>query len=45
MSRDREMVDAFIRLAQDFDNVFLDLSAVALVFKMEEAVERQVPRS
>ena len=36
MSRNRDMVDAFIRLAEEFDNVLLDTSAVALVYKMEE---------
>ncbi len=40
MSRDRDMIDAFIRLAEEFDNVLLDTSAVALVYKMEEAVSR-----
>ncbi len=40
MSRDRDMVDAFIRLAEEFGNVLLDTSAVALVYKMEEAVRR-----
>ena len=40
MSRNRDMVDAFIRLAEEFDNVLLDTSAVALVYKMEDAVGR-----
>ena len=40
LSRDRGMVDGFIQVAHDFDNAYLDLSAVALVFKMEEAVRK-----
>ena len=40
MSRDRRMIDGFIQVAQEFDNAYLDLSAVALVFKMEEAVKK-----
>ncbi|MDA1313230.1 MAG: amidohydrolase family protein [Acidobacteria bacterium] len=40
MSRDSGMIDAFIQVAADYDNAYLDLSAVALVFKMEEAVQK-----
>lgn len=40
MSRDRGMIDAFIQVAADCENVYLDLSAVALVFKIEEAVHK-----
>ena len=40
MSRDHRMIDGFIQVAHDFDNAYLDLSAVALVFKMEEAVRK-----
>lgn len=40
MSRDRGMIDAFIQVAADYDNAYLDLSAVSLVFKIEEAVRK-----
>lgn len=40
LSRNRGMIDGFIQVAHDFDNAYLDLSAVSLVFKMEEAVKK-----
>lgn len=40
MSRDTGMIDAFIQVAADCENAYLDLSAVALVFKIEDAVRK-----
>ena len=39
-STDAAMTDQFIRLAEEFDNVWLDLSAVGLPAKIGEAVSR-----
>jgi predicted TIM-barrel fold metal-dependent hydrolase len=39
-STDAAMTDQFIRLAEEFDNVWLDLSAVGLPAKIGEAVAR-----
>jgi predicted TIM-barrel fold metal-dependent hydrolase len=43
-STDAQLVEQFIRVAEKFDNVYLDLSAVALVFKIEEAAQRLTAR-
>jgi predicted TIM-barrel fold metal-dependent hydrolase len=40
MSRDRGMIDGFIQVAADYPNAYLDLSAVALVYKIEEAAQK-----
>jgi predicted TIM-barrel fold metal-dependent hydrolase len=39
-STDAQLVEQFIRVAEKFENVYLDLSAVALVYKIEEAAQR-----
>jgi hypothetical protein len=39
-STDAVMTDQFIRLAEEFENVWLDLSAVGLPAKIGEAVAR-----
>jgi predicted TIM-barrel fold metal-dependent hydrolase len=39
-STDAGLIEQFIRVAEKFDNVYLDLSAVALVYKIEEAAKR-----
>ncbi|HLJ11176.1 MAG TPA: amidohydrolase family protein [Planctomycetaceae bacterium] len=40
LSTDPALVEQFIRVAEKFENVYLDLSAVALVYKIEEAAQR-----
>lgn len=40
LSTDAAMVEQFIKVAEKFENVYLDLSAVALVYKIEEATQR-----
>lgn len=40
LSTDPQLLEQFIRMAEKHENVFLDLSAVALVYKMEEAAQR-----
>jgi predicted TIM-barrel fold metal-dependent hydrolase len=40
LSTDAQLVEQFIRVAEKFENVYLDLSAVALVYKIEEAAQR-----
>lgn len=40
LSTDVQLVEQFIRVAEKFENVYLDLSAVALVYKIEEAAQR-----
>jgi len=39
-STDPGLIEQFIRVAEKFENVYLDLSAVALVYKIEEAAKR-----
>jgi predicted TIM-barrel fold metal-dependent hydrolase len=40
LSTDKKLVDQFIGLAEDFGNVFLDVSGVVLVEMIEQAVRR-----
>jgi predicted TIM-barrel fold metal-dependent hydrolase len=40
LTRDAKLVDAFVRLAEEHKNVYLDLSGVELVAKIGEAVHR-----
>ncbi|MFN0054956.1 MAG: amidohydrolase family protein [Planctomycetales bacterium] len=40
LATDAGLVEQFIKVAEEFENVSLDLSAVALVYKIEEAVSR-----
>ena len=40
MTTDAQLVEQFIKVAERFPNVFLDLSAVALLYKIEEAAGR-----
>jgi predicted TIM-barrel fold metal-dependent hydrolase len=40
LSTDAGLVEQFIKVAEKFENVYLDLSAVALVYKIEEAAQR-----
>jgi len=40
LSTDKKLIDQFIGLAEDFSNVFLDVSGVVLVEMIEEAVHR-----
>jgi len=40
LSKDKELLDQFIGLAEEFSNVLLDLSGVVIVEKIEEAVQR-----
>jgi predicted TIM-barrel fold metal-dependent hydrolase len=43
LSQDAKLVDSFIKLAEDYKNVLLDLSGVELVAKIGEAVRRVGP--
>jgi predicted TIM-barrel fold metal-dependent hydrolase len=40
LTTDAQLVEQFIKVAERFPNVFLDLSAVALLYKIEEAAGR-----
>ena len=40
LSRDESLIERFIRLAEEHDNVFLDTSGVVIVSKIKEAVKR-----
>src|SRR5262249_39781439 len=39
-TRDAKLIDSFIKLAEDHKKVFLDLSGVELVAKLDDAVQR-----
>ncbi len=40
---DQSLIDRFVRIAEEYENVYMDISGVILIWKIREAVERLGP--